>query len=120
MPRFVAKPSIVEAHQYHGHTLNLDGGFNAVIVSMVPSGRALVRVPGGVLPLDVGDWLVRDPSGIVWPISAGTFERTYEPAATAPLSVEEAPVATPKRGPGRPRKEFPIHAPLGEGVETHV
>ena len=80
MPRYTAKPISVEAHRYNGNTLNLEGEFNRVIMDFRPGGRAIVRTPGGMLPLDVGDWLVRDASGVVMPVSAGTFERTYAPA----------------------------------------
>lgn len=81
MPRFTPRPLTIEAHRYDGSTLNLEGDFNRVIVNLTPGGRATVRTPGGMLPLNVGDWLVRDASGVVMPVGAGTFERTYEPAA---------------------------------------
>ena len=40
----------------------------------------LVPTPEGVLPAQVGDWVVRDPQGSVRPVRADLFRQLYEAA----------------------------------------
>ena len=79
MPRFTSKSFRVEAYQYQGNTLNLDGQFNAAIISFQPGASASVKYRGAVLTLLPGDWLVRGVDGVVAPVSGAAFEMMFEP-----------------------------------------
>lgn len=86
MARFYARPNTVEAYQYHGNTLNFEGAFNAAVTKYQPGSRALVSYRGIVLPLEVGDWLVRGADGVVTPVTASAFEQTFQPMTDETVS----------------------------------
>jgi hypothetical protein len=94
MPQFVARPVLIEAHQYQGHTLNMDGPFNAAFLSYVSGSTARVWNEGVPCELHVGDWLVRGRDGVVRVCRQAVFETNYH---------QPEPEAI-KRGPGRPPK----------------
>lgn len=42
----------------------------------------MVRTPSGKAPAAVGDWILVDSSGFLYPCESRVFERTYEPVET--------------------------------------
>lgn len=52
----------------------------ALVTAVVVDRTFAVRTCEGVATGESGDWLVRNPSGECWPVTADVFERRYEEA----------------------------------------
>ena len=109
MPRFIGLPVVVEAHQYQGNTLNMDGAFNAAFIQFAPSGDAVVRTDYGNVVLRQGDWMVRGQDGAITPMRAAVFEAMFKPWEPAMTFSVEPPINVERVKRPYNRKES-VHA----------
>ncbi len=82
--RYRKKPVEVEAMRFtgsNGATIALWAKEHARPVSEMHAPLVMaVYTLHGVTKAEIGDWIVRGPSGDYWPVKADIFEETYEPA----------------------------------------
>ena len=81
--KYRKKPVVVEAIYWNGQTDTMSAiaeraGY--ATVSRVAHDRLIVQTPQGEALASVGDWIVCDKEGLVYPIRRGIFEETYEGA----------------------------------------
>lgn len=76
MPRFVARPIVVEAHQYDGATLPPD--FALAVKQHLSTGLVQVNTGDGPRPCKYGDWIVRGASGEFSVVKDAAFEMMFE------------------------------------------
>lgn len=96
MPRFIARPVIVEAHQYSGHTHDLPHAFQLAVLRHVVGGTIEVATGDGARPCKCGDWIVRGPDGQFSVMRAATFEAMFEQHVMAGAM---PPLVLPKLAP---------------------
>lgn len=93
MPRYVARPVIVEAYAWTGHTHELPEDFRRAITRHLQAGGVEVMTGDGARQCKHYDWIVRGPEGQFSVIRAAAFEAGYEehvPKTTLPLRKKEA------------------------------
>lgn len=78
MPRFVARPVIIEAFQWSGHTHELPESFRMAITRHLPGGMVEVRTGDGVRQCAHYDWIIRGPDGQFSVLKSAAFEFGYE------------------------------------------
>lgn len=87
MPRFIAKPVVVEAHQYMGGPMPMN--FQIAIVRKEMDGAATVATNDGPRLCRHRDWIVRGADGGFTVAREAAFEVAYEPIhQDEPASVE--------------------------------
>lgn len=77
MPRFVARPIVVEAHQYMGHAVDWPDSFRAAIRRFHHDGTVDVSVGGDLRPMWHRDWLIRGPDGLFSVMKPAAFEHSF-------------------------------------------
>lgn len=93
MPRFVARPLVVEAFQWLGHTHELPESFRLAITRHLPAGGVEVMTGDGARQCRHYDWIVRGPEGLFSVLRAAAFEASFEafvPKTTLTLRKKEA------------------------------
>jgi hypothetical protein len=78
MPRFVARPVIVEAFQWTGHAHELPESFRMAIARHLVGGIVEVMTGDGARQCRHDDWIVRGPEGTFSVLRAAAFEAGYE------------------------------------------
>lgn len=101
MPRFIAKPVVVEATRYTGNLSELPQDLIGHVVSGQSGGMAQVRVYYSPRPVDCepGDWILRTIAGVAV-MREGPFVSSYDeiPAGSDPIS-EAVALVTYNGGP---------------------
>jgi hypothetical protein len=99
MPRFIARPVEVEAHQYDGTTVCMPDDFRRALIRHLPNGTVEFLTGDGPRPCKYHDWVVRGPDGLLSVIRDATFEAMFTPLVTAspPEALQPAPPITAKR-----------------------
>lgn len=89
MPRFVARPVVVEAHQFLGASLTfaMPDAFRRAVVRFLPDGQGVVATGEGERSCVYGDWIMRGPDGSFSVVRAATFEAMF--AQQAPPEGEQ-------------------------------
>ena len=77
MPRFVAKPMIVEAHQNMGQPFPPE--FALAVLQHRTDGMIDIATGDGTRPCKYTDWVVRGPSGQFSVMRDADFEAMFEP-----------------------------------------
>ena len=83
MPRFIARPVTVEAHQWGGNTVLMPDDFRLSVQS-TPDGRAVVTTLDGPKVAQRDDWIMRGPGGDFVVVRPAAFETMFEPLAQTP------------------------------------
>lgn len=84
MPRFIARPVVVEAHPFLGDISQWPDAFRLAVVRHVPGGLTEIRTSDGTRPCRYGDWIVRGSDGTFTVMHEATFETMFE-EHTAPI-----------------------------------
>lgn len=77
MPRFVGKPTIVEAEQFLGSIAFWPESFRRAVVRHLPGGTTEVRTAEGVRPVKQNDWILRGPYGDFSVMKPSAFETFF-------------------------------------------
>jgi hypothetical protein len=88
MPRFVARPVQIEAHQWEGHTHELPESFRRAVTRHIMGGVEIMT-GDGARACKHYDWIVRGPDGQFSVVRAAAFETYFEeqkPSKTLTLS----------------------------------
>ena len=78
MPRFVARPIVIEAHQWGGNAVLMPDDFRMSLTPQ-PDGSALVQTVGGGRRALPGDWVMRGADGTFSVVRGGAFDALFEP-----------------------------------------
>lgn len=89
MPRFVARPVVVEAYCWDGNSVGWPEDFRLVLAT-TPDGRAMVQTADGVSVAKRDDWIVRGGDGMFVVVKAATFETTYGEMAAAEMPAKRS------------------------------
>ena len=82
--KFRKKPLVVDAVQWRGDNVAEIVALGGDKVLFGPESPPVVLTANGLVGLQRGAWLVRDPgSGETWPVAEAIFPATYEPAEEA-------------------------------------
>ena len=93
MPRFVARPVVIEAHQWSGNAVLMPDDFRLSLTPQ-PDGSALVQTIGGGRRALHGDWVMRGSDGSFSVVRGGAFDDLFEPLTPNP-TLDLAPVSAP-------------------------
>lgn len=88
MPRFVARPVVVEAHQYLGNVVAMPIDFRDAVRRYAHDGSVDIMSSDGLRCCRHGDWIVRGPTGEFSIQRVATFEKMFEPHHPPPPVVE--------------------------------
>lgn len=83
MPRFVARPIVIEAHQFDGHTVAMPDAFRMAVRRQLADGTIDVMTGDGLRSCRYGDWIVHGPDGQFSVVRASTFEMMFADHAPA-------------------------------------
>lgn len=83
MPRFIARPIIVEAFQFLGDIALMPEDFRRAVGRHLGGGITEVVTGEGVRPCRHSDWIVRGSDGTFSVIRDTNFEAAFEPHAPA-------------------------------------
>jgi hypothetical protein len=97
MPRFVARPIVVEAHQYDGNTVAMPDAFRMAVRRHLPGGTVEVMAGEQLRACKHGDWIVRGPDGQFSVVRDAAFETMFEPHRAAPAALPEPGKRLPTR-----------------------
>lgn len=97
MPRFVARPVIVEAFQYDGTTVCMPDAFRLALLRHLPNGTVEFLTRDGPRPCKYHDWIVRGPDGQLSITREGVFEAMFEPAVSTPPPEALQPTPMPTK-----------------------
>lgn len=97
--RYRKRPIEIEAFRWGGGSIEFDHhpqwfreSTNVRVVDTTPPELGVMTAHGEVVA-KVGDWVIKSPSGEIYPCAAGTFEMIYEEAPPRdPLDVGFAAV----------------------------
>ena len=78
MPRFIARPVIVEAFQFMGGTALFPDDFRRAILRHLPGGITEVATGEGPRAMKYGDWLLKGADGTFQVRPAGSFDTWFE------------------------------------------
>ena len=94
MPRFVARPVLVEAFQFDGTTVGMPDAFRAALLRHLPNGTVEFMTGDGPRPCKYHDWIVRGPDGPFSVMREAAFEMMFAPVVTPPeaLKPQDPPV----------------------------
>jgi len=97
MPRFQAKPVIVEALQFTGDIAQWPEQFRLAVRRHLPGGITEIVTGDGVRAIRFGDWVVHGPSGqfSVW--REAEFETCFAPVGAVEVVSLPDPEASPRR-----------------------
>lgn len=96
MPRFVARPVMVEAHQWTGHTHLMPEAFRLAVRGHRAGGIIEVMTGDGVRQCKHEDWIVHGPDGSFSVQRNAMFETWFAPVVPAIEPVAQpTPIATP-------------------------
>ncbi len=87
MPRFVALPTVIEAHQHKGG--QPPGDFALAVRRHLPGGRFEVATGDGPRVCGYLDWITRGGDGQFSVVPAATFEALYTPWEPPAQPLEE-------------------------------
>lgn len=89
MPRFIAKPIVVEAHQFDAATVSaMPEAFRFAIRRHLPDGTVEVMTGDGLRICRHGNWIVRGTDGDFTVMRNRAFEALFEPHVVAPAPVK--------------------------------
>lgn len=91
MPRFVARPVVIEAHQWDGNAVLMPDDFR-ISLTPQPDGSALVHTLEGGRRATHGDWIMRGADGTFSVVRDGAFDTLFEPWKAVPAAL---PVTRP-------------------------
>lgn len=78
MPRYIARPVVVEAYQWQGHAHELPESFRRAITRHLAGGIVEIATGDGARQCKHYDWIVRGPEGGFSVLRAAAFEAGYE------------------------------------------
>lgn len=78
MPRFTALPITVEAHQFTGATTLMPEAFIRAIPQHREGGAGVVQTARGLVPIELGDWIMRGAGGDFTVMSNAAFEAAFQ------------------------------------------
>jgi hypothetical protein len=79
MPRYTAKPVLVEAFPWQGHAHELPESFRMAITRHLVGGMVEILTGDGARQCRHDDWIVRGPDGQFSVLRAAAFETYFEP-----------------------------------------
>jgi hypothetical protein len=89
MPRFVARPVVVEACQFVSQSTQLPYDFRVAVKRMLANGTADVMTGDGMRVCKPGDWIMRGPDGTFSVVRDAVFEAMFQehvpPVVVAPV-----------------------------------
>lgn len=91
MPRFVAKPTIVEAIQYDGHMSLMPESFRLTLRRHLADGTVEIMTGDGARACKYGDWIVHGPDGLFSVMRNATFEAMFTPHVVQEPTPQPAP-----------------------------
>jgi hypothetical protein len=97
MPRFVAKPVVVEAHMWDGHMHMMSDAFRRSVLRHLPNGTVEIDTGDGPRPCAQGSWIVAGPDGAFSVMRAATFEAMFAPFVAEESTPQPAPEPIPAR-----------------------
>jgi hypothetical protein len=112
MPRFIARPVEVEAHQYDGTTVCMPDDFRRALRRYLPDGTVEFMTGDGPRPCKYRDWVMRGPDGQISVIRDAAFEAMFAPVFAGPppeALMPALPPALPIPAKGA-RKKDAVHA----------
>ena len=97
MPRFVAKPVVIEAWQFTGSIAFWPESFRLAVGRHLPGGLTEIMTGDGMRPVPAGAWIAHGPDGTfsVWRDAA--FETMFAPHETIPLADPDPSAKRPKK-----------------------
>ena len=84
MPRYVGLPTVIEAHQYKGSTVDFPEAFRLAVVRHVPGVVTDVATADGTRRMHHDDWIFRGPDGgfsVMRPAAFEAFFTEHSPAS---------------------------------------
>lgn len=81
--RFRKKPVVIEAMQFDGtpecaEVISRWAARHGKAVWIEYERTLTIQTPGGSMRANLGDWIICNAQGEIWPIKPNTFESTYE------------------------------------------
>lgn len=84
MPRFVARPVVVEAHHLLESVNAMPEAFRLAVRRFLPNGTIEVMTGDGMRICRHTDWVMRGPDGEFSVMKNATFEAMFEPHVQRP------------------------------------
>lgn len=78
MPRYIARPVIIEAFPWSGHTHELPESFRRAVTRHLVGGMVEIMTGDGARQCRHDDWIVRGPDGQFSVLRAAAFETMFE------------------------------------------
>jgi hypothetical protein len=78
MPRFIARPIVIEAHQFRGNSVGMPENFRMAIVGYRPAGGCDVMTGDGLRPCMHNNWIMRGPDGQFSVVKQSAFEQMFQ------------------------------------------